>query len=694
MRKICIGLVLVLVAIVTFTAIPIEAFAEEWVAENGIFDILGTSGASLHSRTKLNQDSNDTPTITVFTHGMDCKAYFWGGTAGMIGENPLWISQFDTESMPMQLLELYNSTYSANVAELYVAFSTVQFEACVGVEYENTGYPTHRVEENTSGLYFELHSVNEQGEVDENIDISTIDFNKNIIIVYQDSINQKEKINGSDVNVGIELALRYDEFHYIIDSICDAALTDTGSVPRLNLIGHSRGGLLNMLYAIHHKYNVDTLYSLGTPYNGSWLVDYVHLFSSIVCQIESYDINNKHEIIQEKWNESNAWQYVNLKTISSTMDLKFAAAVLEDMLVSPTQNIQTPWLRGVCQAIVEVLSGAVVNTVVSALPALPIFPILPLLLLPTFSIAYSLGSDEISDICSSLEELINNPNAQAGAFLVAILNAVKSLLSMENNILEYVGETTETLMNRIGDTTVSLSSQQADGYSNNNSNANTNYLFTAEMNSAEVYKCEITVDGQDVNILSLKSDDEMPGVPHNLQSQHPLIIDEILSSLTLANCSHVKTYSNNGNTHTKTCACGSVVEEHDYTYSQISQISPLNMQNGVSPMAVILPLPSNNLYVHRATCTKCAYTTQLEHDWTEFGTGYKCGDCLLFATNIPIARPDNYFTLQQQIAIGTLLEGQTVAISDTEQVTLVGGVYYLSRVNVGLEPVLPPAEDC
>ena len=691
MKRISFVLVLVLIAMVTFTAIPVEAFAEEWVAENGIFDILGTSGASLHSRTKLNQDSNDTPTITVFTHGMDSKAYFWGGTAGLAGENSLWVSQFEEKSFPMQLLELYNSTYSANVAELYVAFSTVQFEACVGVEYENTGYPTHRVEENTSGLYFELRRVDSQGIVREAKNVSTIDFNKNIIIVYQDSINQKEEINGSDVNVGIELALRYDEFHYIIDSICDAALTDTGSVPRLNLIGHSRGGLINMMYAIHHKYNVDLLYSLGTPYNGSSAASLRVALPSTVCQIESYDINNKHEIIQEKWNESNAWQYVNLKTISSTMDLKFVIALFQDWLSGPVQTIDIEFCRNVCQALLDIFSGVIVEYVMYSIPLIYIMPVV---LLETCRVAYLLNWECISLIRDSLNALKNNPSEDISVYIDMIIDVVTSLLKIENDMLNYVMENGNTLKNDIGDVLVSLQSQQAEGYNNIDANANSNYEFSAQKNIFGAYKCEEEIDGEIVNIISLKSDTTMPAVPHNLESRHPLIVDEVLSSLTLANCSHVKTYSNNGNTHTRTCACGSVVEEHDYTYSQISQISPLNMQNGISPMAFILPLPSNNLYVHRATCTKCAYTTQLEHDWTEFGTGYKCGDCLLFATNIPIARPDNYFTLQQQIAIGTLLEGQTVAISDTEQVTLVGGVYYLSHVNVGLEPVLPPAEDC
>ena len=42
------------------------------------------------------------------------------------------------------------------------------------------------------------------------------------------------------------------------------------SLPSINLVGHSMGGLINMQYAIKHPKNVATLVSLGTPYNGSW----------------------------------------------------------------------------------------------------------------------------------------------------------------------------------------------------------------------------------------------------------------------------------------------------------------------------------------------------------------------------------------------------------------------------------------
>ncbi len=62
----------------------------------------------------------------------------------------------------------------------------------------------------------------------------------------------------------------YEELDYIIDKISYDYLEVMGALPKINLIGHSCGGLTNMDYAINHPKNVASLISLGTPYNGSW----------------------------------------------------------------------------------------------------------------------------------------------------------------------------------------------------------------------------------------------------------------------------------------------------------------------------------------------------------------------------------------------------------------------------------------
>lgn len=695
---------IVLACVFALSTLPIGALAENVQTSNSIFNLTGVYGSQLHSNTLLQADSSEQPTITVFTHGLGGDASYWGGSVPVAGDSN---SQFtlDGKSMPVQLKEQYDAMHLAGEAEIYIARSDVTFVESNSfyATIDNIPYNSHEVLKDANDKYFSLFrivledGIYTSGEL-QPVDLSSISFNTHTIFVYQDSGKWEKVIDGDTIDVGIEQAMRYNEFHYIIDAITNASRLKHNQIPRINLIGHSLGGIINMMYANEHKYNVDSLVSLGSPYNGSWL-GILSLKAKQSAILATHDINTKWNDVMSDWNNGGTGQFVNTTIVSSDMTFGFAEAVLlnyidpddpdepDEGLVEDTINNTSEYLLGKIDGTSQARSIPSDNLAI----AKAIEPTLDALLQAESADVEA----EVVEIRSSLVDILESTCGLGGLLqrftrLIIMIAETARLLYTQDNV-----DSTDK-----GDFVVSVDSQQARGigiYENISENNIFHYTFNAEITNDVVsvhYDAQYSYsDGTEVNLLNLKSLPSMPAVGHNLTSRNPVIIEHVLDNIDMKECDY--TYaSNNGSTHTKTCACGSVVEEHDYTYSQISQISPLNMQNGVSPMAFILPLPSNNLYVHRATCTKCAYTTQLEHDWTEFGTGYKCGDCLLFSTNIPIARPDNYFTLQQQIAIGTLLEGQTVAISDTEQVTLVGGVYYLSHVNVGLEPVLPPAEDC
>jgi len=99
-----------------------------------------------------------------------------------------------------------------------------------------------------------------------NIDLSSFttikrinDTSKHIILLFQSG-------NGMESNDYI-----YEEFENVIDTISLQYKSLCGMLPRLNLVGHSRGGLTNIQYATEHPYNVVGMYSMGTPYNGSAL---------------------------------------------------------------------------------------------------------------------------------------------------------------------------------------------------------------------------------------------------------------------------------------------------------------------------------------------------------------------------------------------------------------------------------------
>lgn len=60
----------------------------------------------------------------------------------------------------------------------------------------------------------------------------------------------------------------YSELEYILDSVSREYELVVGELPTYNLIAHSRGGLINMQYALAHPNNVASMFSMGTPYFG------------------------------------------------------------------------------------------------------------------------------------------------------------------------------------------------------------------------------------------------------------------------------------------------------------------------------------------------------------------------------------------------------------------------------------------
>lgn len=63
----------------------------------------------------------------------------------------------------------------------------------------------------------------------------------------------------------------YSQFDIMASTVVSALreLDPEHKFPRVNLIGHSRGGLTNLQYALDHPDLVDSVFSLGTPYVGS-----------------------------------------------------------------------------------------------------------------------------------------------------------------------------------------------------------------------------------------------------------------------------------------------------------------------------------------------------------------------------------------------------------------------------------------
>ena len=117
----------------------------------------------------------------------------------------------------------------------------------------------------TKYTQFNLYNITNEKSTTENFDINSLpliynitDVSKHIIIIF-DSLESY----GSNNNL-------YYQLNYVLSKIIyDVKIANGGKLPKINLIGHSRGGLTNLQYALDHPDLVSTLISLGTPYFGS-----------------------------------------------------------------------------------------------------------------------------------------------------------------------------------------------------------------------------------------------------------------------------------------------------------------------------------------------------------------------------------------------------------------------------------------
>lgn len=135
----------------------------------------------------------------------------------------------------------------------------------------------------------------------------------------------------SDINDKV-----YYEFNYMASVVIKQLkeFNPNHELPRINLIGHSRGGLTNLQFALDHPDLVESMYSLDTPYLGTTmsnihrLVNNINFASgSIEFTIGEADIidENTYNEYYNRWNENYESMYKNINVVAlgSYCDLDF-----------------------------------------------------------------------------------------------------------------------------------------------------------------------------------------------------------------------------------------------------------------------------------------------------------------------------------------------------------------------------------
>ncbi len=178
--------------------------------------------------------SDKKPLITVLTHGLGGDASHWSNNGGDFAP--------DSSSIISKLNAQYKRE-TGNDANIYWAKVTDG----VNLKFNLIPLTQNNV---LNGVYDAEGSTIRQ----------ITDISKHIIIVFEATETASE---GDNKTV-------YEQFNYVLSKIIyDVKWLNNKVLPKINLIGHSRGGITNLQYALDHPHLVHSMFAIGTPFFGS-----------------------------------------------------------------------------------------------------------------------------------------------------------------------------------------------------------------------------------------------------------------------------------------------------------------------------------------------------------------------------------------------------------------------------------------
>lgn len=188
----------------------------------------GTIRECVHNFTKINNKQNVEPSITVLTHGLGGDPSHWSN------DGITQTLSYDSESIIEKIRGL-----DVGNTEVFVIENNIDKSPTNAFQLKLLQIP-----------YIDIENIAPT-------DLSTYTLNKKVVILFQSSDNMQHNITD------------YHELDYIIDFFSYKYYLDYHYIPKVNLIGHSRGGLTNIQYVNEHPFNVDSVFSIDTPYFGS-----------------------------------------------------------------------------------------------------------------------------------------------------------------------------------------------------------------------------------------------------------------------------------------------------------------------------------------------------------------------------------------------------------------------------------------
>lgn len=288
--------------------------------------------------TYTNPVSNNQPQITFLIPGFGSQASTWSNNYQIeITEKNGEKQAYNSKSIIEKIRDYAN-------AEIYYADVVISYHSDVYIDgiltegaingsqmFKLYEYPDICTSPDCDSCIFEneydMFNSTSVNTVDKITDIS-----KHIVILFDPADS-----TGSNSQI-------YEQFNYVADKIVyDVKTLNGGELPKVNLIGHSRGGLTAMEYALNHPYIVDSIFTMGTPFEGSFFGQSESILSFLGMSADRSsddfsfgveDILNPqvYEGYMNRWNEGydEKYSHINFHAIAGITTLRGAAYIFEN----------------------------------------------------------------------------------------------------------------------------------------------------------------------------------------------------------------------------------------------------------------------------------------------------------------------------------------------------------------------------
>lgn len=263
----------------------------------------------------------DSPQITVLTHG-------WGANAGT------WSNKYSAANLDISFAYDENSI----IEEIS--------EKAGGANIYWAKMLANRTDFNLIDITYKSDQIKYN---DEDVPIEYItDVSKHIIIVF----------DGYDTS-GSNDSIYFQFNHMLSKVVYDVKVLNGGKLPKINLIGHSRGGLTNMQYALDHPDLVASLISIGTPYFGTttgaiWdLKDDSEGLDSILDPVV-------YSSYSTRWNQdyNRLYKDINAVAIGGYSSVDFLAECIKNNKSATLSPEEYPILNKYIDCLIELVSSA------------------------------------------------------------------------------------------------------------------------------------------------------------------------------------------------------------------------------------------------------------------------------------------------------------------------------------------------